>query len=104
MELGKETTDLVLQYFDAVIHRDQSMNNYDVLAQQLGKALSHKCNTTWTTAGHTGVDVNLYAFGPGQDHLRGSLDNTAIGQVIADMLGLNLSASQIQLLKQTLPH
>ncbi|NVJ49846.1 MAG: alkaline phosphatase [Gammaproteobacteria bacterium] len=38
--------------------------------------------TGWTTNGHTGVDVNLYAFGLGAERLRGYHDNDFIGKQI----------------------
>ncbi|GIV62602.1 MAG: alkaline phosphatase [Rhodothermaceae bacterium] len=47
----------------------------------------------WTTTGHTGVDVNLYAFGPGADRFRGNQDNTDVGRRLADLLGLDLPAA-----------
>lgn len=36
--------------------------------------------TGWTTRGHTGADVPLYAFGPGSEQLRGHHDNHWLGQ------------------------
>ncbi|PCI66273.1 MAG: alkaline phosphatase [Gammaproteobacteria bacterium] len=46
-------------------------------------------NTGWTTRSHTGVDVNLYAFGPKSNELRGHFDNTKIGQFIFELLDEN---------------
>ncbi len=46
----------------------------------------------WTTKGHTGVDVNLYAFGPGRDRFRGSMGNDVVGQRLAALLGFDLTA------------
>src|SRR5699024_5332166 len=40
------------------------------------KPINDKSNTGWTTNGHTGEDVNTYAFGPGSNKFRGNLDNT----------------------------
>ncbi|MGB0494715.1 MAG: alkaline phosphatase [Kangiellaceae bacterium] len=42
--------------------------------------------TGWTTRGHTGVDVNLYAYGPRSAELAGHHDNTKIGQFIFNLL------------------
>jgi alkaline phosphatase len=42
--------------------------------------------TGWTTFVHTGVDVNLYAYGPGSEQLRGHWDNTKIGKTIFQWL------------------
>lgn len=44
----------------------------------------------WTTRGHTAVDVNLYAYGPGHSLFRGNIDNTQVGQSLASLLNLDL--------------
>ena len=33
-------------------------------------------HTGWTTNGHTGVDVNTYAYGPGSNKFKGNMENT----------------------------
>lgn len=58
----------------------------------LAEAIARRAILGWTTNGHSAVDVNLYAFGPGQEHFRGHHDNTAIGQLLADLLGFDLEA------------
>lgn len=45
----------------------------------------------WTTHGHSGVDVNLYAYGVDADLLRGSHENTNIGSFIEHFLNLDLN-------------
>ena len=42
--------------------------------------------TGWTTGGHTGEDVNVYAFGPGKEKLSGLIDNTKNADVIFEIL------------------
>jgi len=42
--------------------------------------------TGWTTHGHTGVDVNLYAYGSQSQQLIGHWDNTKIGKFIFKLL------------------
>ena len=37
-----------------------------------------KTNTGWTSSGHTGVDVEVFAFGAGSQAFTGQLDNTDI--------------------------
>ncbi len=51
--------------------------------------VNRQTNTGWTTKSHTGVDVNLYAFGPRSNDLRGHFDNTKIGQFIFELLDEN---------------
>ncbi|MDH5432730.1 MAG: alkaline phosphatase [Gammaproteobacteria bacterium] len=52
----------------------------------LNQLISNKTYTGWTTSGHTAVDVNLYAFGPGSNQLAGHRDNTEIGQLIMSLI------------------
>lgn len=46
----------------------------------------------WTTRGHTAVDVNLYAYGPGSEHFRGNIDNTRVGEILAMLMNADLNA------------
>jgi len=45
-----------------------------------------RTQTGWTTLGHTGVDVPLYATGPGSEHFRGVIQNEELGQLLQDLL------------------
>ena len=58
----------------------------------LAEVISRRSWIGWTTGGHTAVDVNLYAFGPGRDHFIGHHDNTAVGLLIAEIMGFDLQA------------
>ena len=49
-----------------------------------------RAGVAWTTSGHTGVDVGLYAFGPGADLFRGAMTNDAVGRATFAALGLPL--------------
>lgn len=57
----------------------------------IGEIISRRAGLGWTTGGHTGVDVNLYAFGPGSERFRGNLDNTEVGRHVAELLGIALT-------------
>ncbi|KAF9913196.1 hypothetical protein EC991_003656 [Linnemannia zychae] len=57
----------------------------------LGHAISRRANLGWTTLGHTGVDVNLYATGDGYSNLLGNHENTEIGEVMSNYLKVDLS-------------
>jgi alkaline phosphatase len=41
----------------------------------------------YTTGGHTGVPVPVFAFGPGAEHFTGIIDNTDIPKIIMKLLG-----------------
>jgi len=59
------------------------------LVTTIVKIVNDNSYTGWTTKGHTGVDVNLYAFGPRTSEIIGHSDNTRIGQFIFELLGEN---------------
>jgi alkaline phosphatase len=59
--------------------------------RDLGRLISQRAGLGWTTHGHTGVDVGLYAFGPGAEPFRGVLTNDAVGRLVAAALGLDLA-------------
>ena len=41
-----------------------------------------RTNTGWSSGGHTGVDVPLYAFGLGKEHFHGVMQNEDVGRVM----------------------
>ncbi|GAB5520231.1 MAG: alkaline phosphatase [Rhodothermales bacterium] len=55
------------------------------------EAISRRSLVAWTTNGHTGVDVGLYAYGPGSEHFIGNFDNTHVGLALAELMGLDFS-------------
>lgn len=63
----------------------------------LNEMVSVRAILGWTTDGHTAVDVNLYAFGPGREAFIGHHDNTHIGQTLAWLLGFGLATLTTQL-------
>ena len=58
----------------------------------LAQSLTRRAMVKWSTLGHSAVDVNLIAYGPNIEWLRGNHDNTEIGQFIAEQLELDLLA------------
>ncbi|KAG0768777.1 hypothetical protein G6F62_003516 [Rhizopus arrhizus] len=62
------------------------------LAYLFADMVSRRALIGWSTHGHTAVDVNLYAKGDGTEVLRGSHENTDIGDFIVDYLGLDLAS------------
>ncbi|KAF9898926.1 hypothetical protein BX616_003441 [Lobosporangium transversale] len=59
----------------------------------LGHAISRRASLGWTTIGHTGVDVNIYADGDndGFKDLWGNHENTDIGDALIRYLNVDLS-------------
>ena len=61
-----------------------------VIMPFLGHMISDRASLGWTTMGHTGVDVNLYADGEGFSKLRGNVENTQVGVAMAEYLRVDL--------------
>ena len=61
-------------------------DEYRTYQNAISKILDNRTNTGWTTSGHTGVDVQIFAKGLGSEHFRGHLDNTQIAQTIFELL------------------
>lgn len=57
------------------------------LYKAIKKVIDIRTNTGWTTSGHTGVDVPVFAFGPSKNALKGQVDNTDIAKTIFGLLG-----------------
>lgn len=59
--------------------------------EQLFIAIKHlidlRTNTGWTTSGHTGIDVPVFAFGAAKEQFKGQIDNTDIAKIIFELLG-----------------
>ena len=69
----------------------------DALLIALSGIESRRSRVGWSTGGHTGVDVGLYAFGPGRERFAGLHENTDVPRLIAGLLGLDLGAETARL-------
>lgn len=69
----------------------KSINSTDseVFYKAITSILDKRTYTGWTTSGHTGIDVQIFAKGAGSDNFRGHLDNTDIAQNVFKLLGYN---------------
>jgi alkaline phosphatase len=56
------------------------------LYQQINKIIDNRTNTGWTTGGHTGIDVQVFATGVGAQAFAGQLTNTDIATKIFSIL------------------
>ncbi len=69
----------------------------DELLEALSGIESRRARLGWSTGGHTGTDVGLYAFGPGRERFVGVHVNTEVAHLIAALLGLDLEAETARL-------
>ena len=63
------------------------------LQDAIQKPINDKSRTGWTTYGHTGEDVNTYAYGPGSDFLEGNVDNTDQPKNLFDFFSSDVTSS-----------
>ena len=59
----------------------------DVLALSVKHLIDKRTNTGWTSGGHTGIDVPVFAFGQQSELFNGLQDNTDIAKKIFALLG-----------------
>lgn len=80
-KLGLSLTSDELAMLDSVSDQDEE-TRYSAIKS----FLDVKTNTGWTTSGHTGVDVEVFAFGAGYTSFIGQIDNTDIAKKIFGLL------------------
>ncbi|KAI8319500.1 alkaline phosphatase [Martensiomyces pterosporus] len=66
----------------------------------VGHVVSNLAHIGWTTGGHTGVDVGLYAYGRGTKKLRGNYENTQVGEFLKNFLEVDLDPVTKSLAKE----
>lgn len=81
-QLGLTLTEEELATLESIANQDDKTRFMAVKS-----FLDAKTNTGWTTGGHTGVDVEVFAFGAGYTHFMGQIDNTDIAKNIFTLLG-----------------
>ncbi|HEX6923562.1 MAG TPA: alkaline phosphatase [Bacillales bacterium] len=89
----KETLDQYIE-FDLTQEEIQSVKaaenqldeNPNAVHDAINKIFTERTNTGWTTHGHTGVDVPVYAYGPAAEMFAGRIENTKIAKNIFDIL------------------
>lgn len=85
-DLGITLTELESKQWAQLQGSDDKRQIYDFLKNTVNRTSF----AGWTTHGHTGVDVNLYAYGVGAEQFYGHHENTFIGQKLLNWLN-NLS-------------
>ncbi len=89
--LGIPMKEADLSEFLELTRKVQKSDFYSIQSH-LAEMISRRCELGWSSHGHSGVDVNLYAFGRKSNLLRGSHENTDIGDFIVNLLDLDLEA------------
>jgi len=64
--------------------------NVTTLMLGFDEVINRRARIGFSTTGHTGVDVNVYSFGPSREVFIGNQQNIDLGNKIATMMGFNL--------------
>jgi len=100
---GITLTDKEFQYItDMLAITDNTSRE---LRTSIGTVISHRALVGWTTPGHTGVDVNLYAYGKRPSTMHGVRENIDVGNDLWNEIGLTDTMQEIttQLQNMTIP-
>jgi len=88
-QLGFTLNDIESKAVLALVHEQDDRARH----QGLNKLLDERTNTGWTTSGHTGVDVQVFAMGPGRADFLGHMDNTDIAKKLFSLMGNPISTN-----------
>jgi alkaline phosphatase len=64
---------------------------------RVGPMISRRAGIGWTTTGHTGEEVALFSYLPNNGRITGTLENTDIAAICADVLGIDLATLTAEL-------
>ncbi|WP_088008256.1 alkaline phosphatase [Indiicoccus explosivorum] len=70
----------------AAVREAAATNDLRATDDAIENIINERTLTGWTTGGHTGEDVNVYAYGPASHQFAGHLDNTDQAKIIFDLL------------------
>ncbi|KAJ2849996.1 vacuolar alkaline phosphatase [Coemansia brasiliensis] len=68
---------------------EENNNRHKRCKRALGGIVSRRAHIGWSTGGHSGADVGLYAYGNHADRFKGNMENTHLGNLLLDYLQLN---------------
>jgi alkaline phosphatase len=86
-ETLKNYIDLELTSAEVQAVTDAAQSNKVVdIDNAIENIFNKRSHTGWTTGGHTGEDVPVYAFGPSSNNFAGQIDNTDMAKNIFDIL------------------
>ncbi len=90
---GAEVEETLQKYIDLELTTKEIQSVKDVATKKevdidnaIEKIFDDRSNTGWTTSGHTGEDVPVYAFGPSAERFAGQIENTDHAKIIFDIL------------------
>ncbi|EQB36716.1 alkaline phosphatase [Virgibacillus kapii] len=91
---GEDVEDVLEEYIDLDLTEEEIDSVEDAAEEEdtteidnaIERIFDLRSGTGWTTGGHDGVDVNVYAYGPQSDQFIGLHDNHQVGLKVIDIL------------------
>ncbi|MBS4202440.1 alkaline phosphatase [Bacillus sp. FJAT-49732] len=95
MELNKKRSnakEIMKKYagIDLTKEEVKRIEQADKPVKAINKIISERALIGWTTSQHTGVDIPVYAYGPGAELFRGLHDNTELPKIMAKVMNIRL--------------
>lgn len=93
---GASVDETLAQYLDFKLTPEELQSVKDAAASKnavkiddaIEKIINMRSHTGWTTSGHTGEEVGVYAYGPGKEMFSGLIDNTQQAENIFHILDM----------------
>jgi len=82
----KKISGLILTEEEINQLKPQDLSDSRKTTQRLMRIIDQRSYTGWTTNGHTGTDVNLYAYGSASNELIGHWDNTKLAEFMFKLI------------------
>lgn len=88
---GANVEETLKKYIELELTSEEIKSVLDAVASKkvddaIEKIFNNRSNTGWTTTGHTGEDVAVYAFGPHKQRFGGLINNTDHAKIIFELL------------------
>nr|WP_239534501.1 alkaline phosphatase [Priestia taiwanensis] len=92
---GANTEAILKQYIELeltkeeinAVHTAKSTKDVTKIDDAIEEIFNKRSYTGWTTGGHTGEDVNVYAYGPGKHLFVGVQENTNLAKRVFEIIG-----------------
>lgn len=91
-----EAQDELRQQLQTNLQDEKAKDKIETLIKSAIDTLTH---TGWTTSGHDGIDVQIFAYGRGSHYFAGHMDNTEIAENLIEMINRGKSSQSTLLLE-----
>lgn len=73
-----------------IFNTNRTSNHLSNIMLGVDEVINRRAHIGWSSLAHTGIDINLYAYGPFQHLFRGNLENTDVGAKVAELFDFDL--------------